>query len=69
MTAFQLVFLIYTVPGAAFPELEHADLKPYAVKADCEAEGKRQTDNQSIPKGTQRVAVCPFIDFPGDPGI
>lgn len=63
MTAFQLVFLLYTVPGTPLPELDHAEAKSYATKQLCEDEGKRQTDTQTIPKGTQRVAVCPFIEF------
>lgn len=67
MTGWQLIFLAYTIPGVPMPELDHAELKPYPDLATCTASGSLKTVDQVIPKGTQRVAVCAFIDFPPPP--
>lgn len=64
MTGWQLMFLAYLIPGVLSPTFQSAELKPYATTEDCNAEGKRQTDNQTIPKGTQRTWACASINFP-----
>ena len=59
MIAYQLIFLIYLVPGIPNPEIEQALLEPFTSKVKCEAEGKRLMDNQTLPLGVlQRTYVC-----------